>query len=262
MLAAFAVFVALLAAASPARAQRPVDVDIELILAVDISMSMDPDEQRLQRDGYIAAFRDPNILKAIKAGPHGRIAVTYIEWAGPAIQQQIVPWRLVDGPQSAEEFIADLTSKPYNRHRMTSISSALEFAGQQFGTSQYRGARRVIDVSGDGANNSGLPLLPVRERILSEGVVINGLPIILRPTMSWSSWDIPGLDQYYANCVVGGPGSFSIPITSREEFTSATRQKLLLEISGLTLVPRIVPVQALPGSGPYDCSILERGRRW
>lgn len=260
--------VLLAVAAGTARAQT--DVDIELVLAVDISMSMDPEEQRLQRDGYIAALRDPVLLKAIQSGPHGRIAVTYIEWAGPASQIHLIPWRLIDGPAAANEFIAELGSKPYSRLRMTSISSALEYSFQQFGAGGFRGQRRVIDVSGDGANNSGSPLTPIRDRIVESGVVINGLPILLRPTTTWSSWDVPDLDRYYANCVIGGPGSFMVPITTRDEFASATRQKLLLEISGLTITPRVIPAQmqlpyneAPAANGRYDCQVVERNmRRW
>ena len=252
------------------RSWAQIDVDLKLVLAVDISMSMDPDEQQLQRDGYIAALRDPAILKSIQSGPHGRIAVTYIEWAGPGVHNHLIPWRLIDGPATATAFIEELSAKPYSRYRMTSISSALEFADSQFGAGGFRGARRVIDVSGDGANNSGGPITPVRDRIVDSGVVINGLPILLRPTTSWSSWDIPDLDRYYANCVIGGPGAFMVPITTREEFASATRQKLLLEISGLTLMPRVIPAQvqapyaeAPTANGRYDCQVVERNmRRW
>ena len=260
--------VLLAVAAGAARAQT--DVDIELVLAVDVSMSMDPDEQQLQRDGYIAALRDPAILKSIQSGPHGRIAVTYIEWAGPGVHNHLIPWRLIDGPATATAFIEELSAKPYSRYRMTSISSALEFADSQFGAGGFRGARRVIDVSGDGANNSGGPITPVRDRIVDSGVVINGLPILLRPTTTWSSWDVPDLDRYYANCVIGGPGSFMVPITTRDEFASATRQKLLLEISGLTITPRVIPAQmqlpyneAPAANGRYDCQVVERNmRRW
>ena len=249
------------------------EVDLELILAVDVSWSMDPDEQRLQRDGYVDAFRDPQLAKAIAAGPRGRIAVTYFEWAGPDIQFLVVPWTVIDGAQAAAELADRLATRQIARHRMTSISSALQFADRQFAASPYRGARRVIDVSGDGANNSGPPLTPIRDRLVESGVVINGLPILLRPTTTWSSWDIPDLDKYYANCVIGGPGAFMVPITTREEFASATRQKLLLEISGLMPQPRVLKVQmpgpygmdqggAQPG-GKYDCGVLERNtRRW
>ena len=249
---------------------KTIDVDVELVLAVDISLSMDPDEQRLQREGYIEALKDPEIHKAIRAGQHRRIAVTYVEWAGPDNQIHLVPWRLIDGPASAKAFVEELQSKEYSRFRRTSISAALEFSARMFGTSPYRGIRRVIDVSGDGANNSGPALGPIRERVLADGIVVNGLPIILRPTMGYSSWDLPNLDKYYASCVIGGPGSFMIPITKPEEFATATRQKLLQEISSLPAVPRVISTQMLPpagnnqaGEGDYDCTILERGiRRW
>jgi hypothetical protein len=282
-----AVLIALVAAAllvSPAGAVKQrlaqagsgtaLAVDVELVLAVDISLSMDPDEQRLQRDGYIAALRDPEIIKAIRAGQHGRIAITYMEWAGPDIQIHLVPWRVIDGRESAEAFVAELAAKPYSRYRRTSISAALEYSMQLFDDKRFRAGRRVIDVSGDGANNSGPPLMPVRDRIVEEGVVINGLPIILRPTMVYSSWDLPNLDRYYASCVIGGPGSFMVPITKPEEFATATRQKLLMEISGIEPAPRVMQAQFSPpahaapqgppsGEGAYDCALLERGiRRW
>ena len=241
-------------------------VDVELVLAVDISQSMDPDEQRLQREGYIAALRDPEIIKAIRAGLHGRIAITYMEWAGPEIQIHLVPWRVIDGKESAEAFVGELASKEYSRYRRTSISAALEYSNRLFDSNTFRGGRKVIDVSGDGANNSGPPLIPIRDRIVESGVIINGLPIIVRPTMGYTSWDLPNLDIYYANCVIGGPGSFSIPITKPEEFATATRQKLLQEISSDTPKTRVVPVQQImppAGDSKYDCALLERGmRRW
>jgi hypothetical protein len=247
-------------------ARAEIAVDLELVLAVDVSLSMDPEEQRLQREGYVAALRDPGITKAIQAGPNGRIAITYVEWAGPSVTMQIVPWRLIDGPVTAQAFTSELSSKEYGRYRRTSISGALEFSSRLFGAAGFRGLRRVIDVSGDGANNSGPALAPVRQQVLASGVVINGLPIVLRPTTTWTPWDIPGLEQYYANCVIGGPGSFMIPITRPEEFLPATRQKLLLEISGLPAAPRIVPAQhaEVPKrEAPYDCTLVELSiRRW
>ena len=150
-----------------------VDVDLELVLAVDISMSMDPDEQRLQREGYIAALRDPTVMKAIKSGQRGRIAVTYLEWAGPPTQKIIVPWRLIDSTESAEAFISELAGTPYSRASMTSISAALLFARQQFEKGEFRSQRKVIDVSGDGVNNAGPLMSVVQPDILSSGIVIN-----------------------------------------------------------------------------------------
>jgi hypothetical protein len=247
----------LLAAASPA-ARAEVDVDLELVLAVDVSYSMDIEEQRLQRDGYVAAFRDRNILKAIQAGPQGRIAVTYLEWAGPETQTVVVPWTLIDGAESAEAFAAVLADRPPSRLRMTSISSALAFSSRQFDVSAFRGARRVIDISGDGANNSGPVVAPIREEIIASGIVINGLPVMVRPGSSWNSYDVMELDVYYGTCVIGGEGAFMIPIRNPSEFVTATRQKLLLEISGLTPEPRLMKAQLRPRPSPVDCLAAER----
>ena len=254
----------------PARADT--NVDLELVLAVDVSWSMDPEEQRLQRDGYIGAFRDPQIIKAIQSGPQGRIAVTYVEWAGPEIHFVVVPWMLVDGAKAAQELASRLAERQISRHRMTSISSALQFSARQFDASPYRGLRRVIDVSGDGPNNSGpSPVTMVRDELVKRGIIINGLPIILKVGQNngfgWGQ-DISDLDAYYAQCVIGGPGSFSIPIRKSEEFATATRQKLLQEISALPelvlpLLHRVQfgPAPRAPTTSSVDCEIGERNWR-
>ena len=234
-------------------AQQP--VDLELILAVDVSYSMDLDEQRLQRDGYIEAFRDPEIIRAIQTGRYRRIAVTYIEWAGWQIQQIVVPWTIVDGPESAEALAVKLTQAPISRHRRTSLSGALDFSDRQFGAGGFASERRVIDVSGDGPNNSGPPVGPLRDELVGKGIVINGLPIILKPGGPGSMFDIANLDLYYATCVIGGPGSFMIPIREKSEFATATRQKLLLEIAGLELPARLVRVADQP---KIDCTVGEQ----
>jgi hypothetical protein len=236
----------------PASAQQP--VDLELVLAVDVSYSMDLDEQRLQRDGYVEAFRDAEIIRAIEAGRHRRIAVTYIEWAGWNVQQIVVPWTIVDGAATAEALAERLTAAPISRHRRTSLSGALEFSERQFGTANFRGERRVIDVSGDGPNNSGPPVGAMRDQLVEKDVVINGLPILLKPGGPGSMFDIANLDQYYATCVIGGPGSFMIPIREKSEFASATRQKLLLEISGLMPEAQLIPVA---DGAKVDCTVGE-----
>ena len=230
-------------------------MDLELILAVDVSYSMDLDEQRLQRDGYIEAFRDPLIIKAIQSGQYGRIAVTYIEWAGWDVQHVVVPWTLVDGPDSAEALARLLVDAPISRHRRTSVTGALTFSERQFGTAGFAGQRRVIDVSGDGPNNSGPPVVPVRDALVEKGIVINGLPIILK---SGGAFDIDNLDEYYASCVIGGPGSFMIPIKQKQEFATATRQKMLLEIAGLEPSARVVRIV---DEGKMDCMIGEQKSR-
>lgn len=238
-------------------------VDLLLALTVDVSLSMDLEEQRLQRDGYVAAFRDPLVWKAIGMGPSGRIAVTYIEWAGVATQSVVVPWTLIDG-EGASKALADvLAAKPISRARFTSISGVLSFAARALETAPFEAPRRVIDVSGDGPNNQGLPVLTARQEVLDKGIVINGLPIMLKFGGANSYFDIPNLDDYYADCVIGGPGAFSLPVKEASQLAETIRRKLVLEISGL-LSPdvRIWPAQAIsPPSTerpPADCLIGEK----
>ena len=220
-----------------------VAVDVEVVLAVDVSYSMDPEEQALQREGYMAALSSREFLQALKQGAQGRIALTYFEWAGSNHQQIIVPWRLIDGPEAADGFAADIGWARYTRAMRTSISGALMFAQPLFEGSGFRGQRRVIDVSGDGVNNNGPPVTVVRDEVLRNGITINGLPILLkRPNPS--TLDIDNLDVYYEDCVIGGPGAFVIPIKTREQFKEAIRTKLVLEIAGRTPERSIVPAAA------------------
>ena len=162
--------------ASQASAQTR--VDLELVIAVDVSLSMDLDEQQLQRDGYVAAFRDSDLHKAIASGPYGRIAVTYMEWAGPGVQTVIIPWTLIDSPAAARAFAARLASQPITRERLTSISAALQFAQGLLKDTGFSASRQVIDVSGDGPNNQGGPVTSYRDRAVAAGITINGLPIV------------------------------------------------------------------------------------
>jgi hypothetical protein len=233
-------------------------VDVELVIAVDVSLSMDLDEQRLQREGYVAAFRDAAVQKAIVSGTHGRIAVAYMEWAGTHWQNVIIPWTVIDSPQAARAFADRLAGKPISRERWTSISGALQFAKDLMGKSNARGIRRVVDISGDGPNNAGPPVLAARAALLADGIVINGLPIMLK-SGSPGFFDLADLDLYYASCVIGGPGSFMVPVKSLAELKEAIRRKLLLEISGIAAPARVIPVQTAP---KYDCLIGERQWRW
>jgi Protein of unknown function (DUF1194) len=233
-------------------------VDTELVIAVDVSYSMDPDEQALQREGYIAAITSREFMLALRGGAHGKVAITYFEWAGPGDHKIIVPWRLIDGPEAADAVANEIARAPYRRAMYTSIASALEFAKPMFDASGYRGIRRVIDVSGDGANNSGPLLVPVRDDVLAAGITINGLPIMLKRPMAWSL-DIEDLDIYYEDCVIGGPGAFVIPIRERAQFKDATRSKLVLEIAGRTPKPNVIPAQAR--APRISCTIGEERRR-
>jgi hypothetical protein len=236
-------------------------VDIELVLAVDISYSMDPDELALQRDGYAKAITSREFLHALRDGMHGKIAVTYFEWAGAFEQKVVVPWRLIDGPESADSVAAEIASAPLRRAARTSISGALLFGVSLFDSSGYRGIRRVIDVSGDGANNHGQLVVVARDEVLSKGITINGLPIMLKRP-SFSTMDIEMLDIYYEDCVIGGPGAFVVPVKEREKFIEAIRTKLVLEIAGIVPEARIIPAAA--DKPRVSCTIGERvwQERW
>ena len=236
-------------------------VDVELVIAVDVSYSMDPEEQALQREGYITGITSREFMSALRAGMHGKVAVTYFEWAGPYDQKIVVPWRLIDGPEGADAFANEIARAPYRRASRTSISGALTFAKPLFDGSGFRGIRRVIDVSGDGANNSGPFVTLVRDDVLAAGITINGLPILLKRP-SPATMDIEDLDIYYEDCVIGGPGAFVIPIKERGQFREATRTKLVLEIASREVAARVILAAA--DKPRISCSIGERmwQQRW
>lgn len=220
------------ARASEARTKRL--VDLQLILAVDISRSIEIKELLLQRNGYVAAFRNPMILRAIKAGRLGRIAVTYVEWGGPGSQRVLVPWTVIDSDAAARAFAARLDRQPIERSLRTSMSAMFDRARELFSASGFGSARRVVDLSGDGPNNSGRPLAGAREELINTGVTINGLPILADRYHSSNRQGAMNLERYFHDCVIGGDGAFSMPIRSREEFASAIRNKMILEISNLS----------------------------
>ncbi len=249
-------------AAAQVRGKPPAatDVDVELIIAVDVSYSMDPDEQALQREGYITGLNSPEFLDALRQGAHGKITATYFEWAGANDQRVVVPWRLIDGPATARAFTNEIAAAPYRRAYRTSISGALHFALPLFEDAGHRGLRRVIDVSGDGVNNQGDPVAIVRDEVLDRGITINGLPILLkRPSIA--TMDIEDLDVYYEDCVIGGSGAFVIAIRERDQFREATRTKLVQEIAGREPAPRVIPAAGKPR---ISCTIGERmwQERW
>ncbi|MDR3376346.1 MAG: DUF1194 domain-containing protein [Ancalomicrobiaceae bacterium] len=228
-------------------------VDVALVLAVDISYSMDVAEQRLQRDGYIQALNAPDVLAAIAAGPNHRIAVTYVEWAGPSDQTVLIPWRIIDGPGSARAVTDELAAKPYRRAARTSIAGALSYSASLFDAFGGDVARRVIDVSGDGPNNAGPPVTEARAGVVARGIVINGLPIIWRRNVP-GLMDIDNLADYYEACVIGGDSAFAIPVKTHETFSAATRLKLLQEVAGDEARPQVIPAAA----SAVDCLIGEK----
>ena len=258
----FVLALTMLAGAPCVALAQETEVDLELVLAVDVSRSMDPGEQDLQKQGYMAALQHPEVLAAIRSGFLGRIAVTYVEWAGPASQATIAPWTLIDGEASAEAFTAGIADRPISYLHGTSISGALAFAAGLFDDNQFRATRQVIDVSGDGPNNMGAPVLAVRETVLAKGITINGLPIMIGGE-SFGGYNIRELDIYYEDCVIGGPGAFLLTVQNIDRIAEAIRRKLVLEIAGAP--PRIVPAAAtfLEPERRIDCLIGEKlRRRW
>jgi hypothetical protein len=232
-----------------------IPVDIELVLAVDVSYSMDPEEQALQREGYVQALTSKEFLTALHEGANGKIAITYFEWAAETDQKIIMPWRLIEGPESADAVAAEIARAPYRRASRTSIAGALNFAKPLFDNSGYRGLRRVIDVSGDGTNNNGPLIVPTRNDVLAAGITINGLPIMLKKANP-GSMDIENLDVYYEDCVIGGPGAFVVPIKERAQFIEATRTKLILEVAGGQPEAKVVPVSS--DKPRISCTIGEK----
>lgn len=227
------------------------EVDVELVLAVDTSRSMDYEEIRIQREGYVEALKHKEFIDAVKGGLTGRIAISYFEWAGYVVPDSVIDWQVIETEQDALDFADKLEARPINAQRRTSISSALAQGATMLVSSPYQGMRQVIDVSGDGPNNSGNPVTPARDKAVDAGFIINGLAIMLRPS------EVPGgLDKYYADCVIGGPGSFVLPVHKIEDFAVAVRRKLVTEISGLA-PPAFVQKIAGTQSGT-DCMIGEK----
>lgn len=211
-------------------------VDVELIIAADVSISMDREEKRLQQQGFARAFRHPEIVHAIQSGSLGRIAVTYFEWGGANQQRVVVPWMLVSDGDSAEKFSERLEkSSPARFLKGTSLSGALEKAADLFRQGRFSGARRIINISGDGVNNKGNELEPIRDALISSGVTINGMPIVfkglLEGVIEGAGFSDPKLlIGYFEEEVIGGPHAFVEPVTAERNYTEAVHRKLLREI--------------------------------
>ena len=232
-----------------AQKQAVTSVDLELVLAVDISRSMDEDEHTLQRDGYVSAFRHKDVINALTGGPEGRIAVTYMEWANDA--RQVIPWTIIDSAKAAHDFADRLAAEPIYGERRTSITRALYEAERLIRENGIDSHRQVIDVSGDGANNTGGSVEEARDFVLKRKININGLPILLHTNGQggygggYNPWgiDIPNLDRYYKHCVIGGDGAFIAPAFHLKQLSATIRKKLVLEIANLEIEPDAAPVQ-------------------
>lgn len=233
-------------ALSAAGVAAPLPVDLELVLAVDVSRSVDDEEYRLQKHGYADAFQHPAVLNAIQANPHHRIAVTLVEWAGADFQKVIVPWTVVSDAESGLLFSEAIRQAPRSFWGWTSISGAIDFSMPLFG--RYDTARKVIDVSGDGVNNSGRPAAMARDDAVRAGVTINGLVIMNdRPTPGFTEQrPQPPLDDFYRENVIGGPGAFLITINDFESFAHAIVNKLIKEIAGFPTAPGLSVAELKP----------------
>jgi Protein of unknown function (DUF1194) len=229
-----AVFLLLIAA--PASAQDKQDkkeVDLALAMAIDISGSIDPDEAKMQREGYVQTFRDPVIIKAILGGPNGRIAVAYYEWSDASVQQLVIDWTLLDSEAAIAAFANKLSATPISIARRTSISGAIRYAIPLFASSPYEAQRKVLDISGDGSNNDGPRVTDMRYEALKEKIVVNGLPIMNDRPNPFGYPNEEDLDKYYLHCVTGGPRSFVEVARDFEDFPRAVRKKLLQEVANI-----------------------------
>jgi len=209
-----------LALTAPASAETK-QVDLALILAIDVSGSVNADRWELQRHGYEAAFKSPEVLQSITSGPKKAIAVTMVEWSGANHQKQVVDWTVISDQASAEAFASAMAEAPRVYSDWTSISAALDFAMPLFRDADVEAGRQVIDVSGDGVNNQGRNVTDARDEIVAKGIIINGLPILT---------EYDELDEYYHDRVIGGPGAFIEVAKDYSSFSHAVQAKLVREI--------------------------------
>lgn len=229
-----ALVVSLLVLAPVARAAE--QVDLLLVLASDVSRSVDTRKFELQRQGYAAALSNPRVVEAIRSGPHGRIAICFVEWSGANSQKLVIDWTIVDDVASARKIGDQMLELPRSFADRTSISAGLEFALLQLDRAPFDAPRRTIDVSGDGTNNSGRDITSMRDEVLARGITINGLVIFSDAPLPWNPEHTNppgGLDGYYRNNVIGGPGSFVMVAENHDLFGQAIVKKMIAEIAWL-----------------------------
>jgi len=222
----------LLSLGTPLRAQEP--VDLLLVLASDVSRSVDTRKFQLQREGYAAALSNPKVIDAIRSGPHGRIAICFVEWSGVTSQKLVIDWTIVSDAASARKIGDQLIELPRAFADRTSISAGIEFSMSQLERAPFRGVRRTIDVSGDGTNNSGRDVTVARDEALAKGVTINGLVILSDSPLPWNPEHTNppgGLDAYYRNNVIGGAGAFVMVAENHNSFGQAIVKKMIAEIA-------------------------------
>src|ERR1700704_3959486 len=230
-----------MAPTQPARAAE--NVDLLLVLSSDVSRSVDHPKFLLQREGYASAISDPHVIDAIKSGPHQRIALCFVEWSGFGAQKLVIDWTIIDGPAAARKFGDQLLELPRSFADRTSISGGIEFASAQMEHGPYEAPRRTIDVSGDGTNNAGRDVKLARDETLAKGIVINGLVILSDRPVPWNAEHTNppgGLEKYYQENVIGGPGAFVLVAENFNSFGRAIIKKLIAEIAFLPAPRRVV----------------------
>ena len=211
-------------------------VDLLLVLAADVSRSIDDGEFNLQRKGYAAAITDPRVLRAIAGGRNHAIAVTFIEWSGAADQNVVVEWSVVRDEEGAGGVAATMLSAPRSFLGRTSISAAIDYAVERFAMAPAQADKRILDISGDGTNNSGRAVTEARDQAIAAGITINGLAIIntqANPGYAFHTQPPGGLPKYYEENVIGGPGAFLLQVENFDTFSEAMTRKLVTEIAGL-----------------------------
>jgi Protein of unknown function (DUF1194) len=222
------------AAISASVAAAAEQVDLLLVLAADVSRSVDSGKFQLQREGYAAAISDPRVLDAIRSGRNGRIGLSFVEWSGVGSQRVVIDWTTISDPESAKGFGDRLLEASRSFADRTSISGAIEFAMGQLARARYEAARRAIDISGDGTNNAGREVVLARDEAVAQGVTINGLVILSETPLAWNPdhTNPPGgLENYYRNNVIGGPGAFVLAAQNFGSFGQAIVKKLIAEVA-------------------------------
>jgi hypothetical protein len=215
-------------------ATRAQPVDLLLVLAADVSRSVDHQKFMLQREGYAAAVSNPQVLDAIRSGAHGKIALNFVEWSGVGAQKIVIDWTIIDGPGTARRFGDQLVEAPRSFADRTSISGGIEFAMTQLKRSPFKSTRRTIDISGDGTNNAGRDVRIARDEAVAAGVTINGLVILSQNQVPWNPEHTNppgGLEKYFRDNVIGGPGSFVVVADGFESFGKAIIKKMIAEIA-------------------------------
>jgi hypothetical protein len=222
----------LLAQVPLARADE--EVDLLLVLAVDVSRSIDQTKFLLQRDGYAAAISNRGVLEAIRSGPHQRIGLNFVEWSGFGAQKLVIDWTVIDSPDTARRFGDQIVEAPRSFADRTSISGGIEFAAAQIARSPLKAPRHIIDVSGDGTNNAGRDVGGARDEAAAKGIIINGLVILSDSQLLFNAEHTNppgGLEKYYRDNVIGGPGAFVMVAEDFNAFGKAIIKKLIAEIA-------------------------------